>query len=193
MAGGYNGKTIFDLTEVWQMNVAGVLSSNLPNEVTASWTQVTISGDSIPGRVGMGGAVIQQKIVAVGGCTSASSLQAIEDSSCAVQDAQIIDASTSKTKTLTPCLSPRIDPVVVPNMNSASSSFNNQVFILLGTFNNTMWNDGSGLQDGEVVSFVLCFRTHDPSDLDDVQGVLDVGTGLYHPHIYPSTPHSRNI
>lgn len=152
MAGGYDGKTIYDLTNVWLFNVSGTISANLPHSVTAVWQENTISGDSIPGRVSMGGTVIGQKIVAVGGCDSASSSQAILDSTCAVQDSQIIDVAAGLSRSPNACLAPRIDPVVVPNMNTASPSFGTQVFVLLGTFNNTLWDDGGGLNRGEVVS-----------------------------------------
>ncbi|KAH9918207.1 uncharacterized protein BXZ73DRAFT_92267 [Epithele typhae] len=151
MAGGASGSTIFDISEVWQLDVSGTLSSNIPKGVEASWKKVSV-GTTVPGRVSMGGTVIGQQIVAVGGCTSASSVDAITSASCAVQDSQIIDATTGQVKNPHPCISARVDPVVVPNMNTASSSFSQQAFVLLGTFNSGRWDDGGGLTKGEVVS-----------------------------------------
>lgn len=150
MAGGYDGKTLSPLSEMWRLDVSGTLSSNNPNQVNASWTRVNVNSN-IPGRVSVGGTVIGKAVVAVGGCPSATSTQSIKDSSCAVQDTQVIDASTGGVMTISPCLAPRIDPAVVPNMAGASSSFNQQAFVLLGTFNSTLWDDGNGLVRGEVV------------------------------------------
>ncbi|KAI0775932.1 hypothetical protein BD413DRAFT_602462 [Trametes elegans] len=150
MAGGYDGKTTYPLSEVWRLDVSGTLSSNLPDSVTASWGRVTVSSD-IPGRLSMGGTVVGQKIVAVGGCKSGTT-ETIQDASCAVQDAEVIDAATGDVNNISPCIAPRVDPAVVPNMCQASSSFNRQAFILFGTFNSSQWDDGGGLNKGEVVS-----------------------------------------
>ena len=151
MAGGYDGKSIYDLSEVWSLSVSGTLAANLPDSVKATWSRVKVD-QKIPGRVSVGGTAVGQQIVAIGGCNSATSEQSILDSSCAVQDTQIIDASTGNVLTPLPCLAPRIDPAVVPNMNIASSSFGTQAFVLFGTFNSSMWDDGGGLKRGEVVS-----------------------------------------
>ncbi|KAI0677116.1 hypothetical protein C8Q78DRAFT_1180267 [Trametes maxima] len=148
MAGGYDGKTMHPLSEVWRLDVSGTLSSNLPDSVTASWARVDVSSD-IPARVAVGGTMIGQTVVAVGGCTSAAS-QSILDSSCAVQDAQFIDTSSGNVINITPCIAPRVDPAVVPNMCQASTNFAQQAFVLFGTFNGSHWDDQGGLQRGEV-------------------------------------------
>lgn len=95
--------------------------------------------------------MVGHQVVAVGGCKSAST-KSILDSSCAVQDAQIIDTASGGIMNPQPCPAPRINPAVVPNMNGASSSFNTQAFVLFGTFNSTLWDDGGGSARGEVVS-----------------------------------------
>jgi hypothetical protein len=51
-----------------------------------------------------------------------------------------------------PCPAPRLDPILVPNTNSFSSRFASQVFLALGTVNASLWDDGGGLGNGEVVS-----------------------------------------
>lgn len=159
MAGGYDGKNLYPLSEIWQLDVGGTLSSNLPNSVTGSWSRVNVHG-TIPGRVGVGGTMVGHQVVAVGGCNSATSDQAILQSTCAVQDAQIIDTASGSIVTPQPCIAPRIDPAVVPNMNGASSSFSSQAFVLFGTFNSTLWDDGGGSARGEVVSLPRCLH-HD--------------------------------
>ncbi|KAH9853616.1 hypothetical protein C2E23DRAFT_916420 [Lenzites betulinus] len=155
MAGGYDGKQAYPLSEVWQMEVSGTLSSNLPSSVTASWSRVTVSSD-VSARLSAGGTVVGQQIVAVGGCSSGASQDSFLDSSCALQDTQIIDTTTGNVINVGPCIAPRVDPAVVPNMCQASHSFNSQVFVLFGTFNGSQWDDGGGLQKGEVVSTRQC-------------------------------------
>ncbi|OJT10155.1 hypothetical protein TRAPUB_13260 [Trametes pubescens] len=159
MAGGFDGKTAYPLSEVWQLEVSGTLSSNLPKSVTASWSRVDVS-TNINARVSLGGTVVGQKIVAVGGCTPGTSAASIMDSSCALQDTQIIDTPTGNVLSAGSCIAPRIDPAVVPNMCQASQSFKTQAFVLFGTFNSSQWDDGGGLQRGEVA-------------------VLDVGTAAW--------------
>ena len=150
MAGGFDGSKAYPLSEVWRLDVSGTLSSNLPNSVTASWSRVDVSSDINP-RVSVGGTVVTQTIVAIGGCNPASPQESFLDSSCALQDAQLIDASSGNVVNVSPCIAPRIDPAVVPNMCRASESFNTQAFVLFGTFNSSQWDDSGGLQRGEVV------------------------------------------
>jgi len=49
------------------------------------------------------------------------------------------------------CPAPRLSPTVVPNGNQFSTTFSSQMLLLLGTFNTTLWDDGGGLKQGEVV------------------------------------------
>lgn len=174
MAGGYDGKTAYPLSEVWRLEVSGTLSSNIPTGVTASWSRVEVS-TNIGARISVGGTVIGQKIVAVGGCDPGASDESILNSSCALQDTQIIDTSTGNVVNVSPCIAPRIDPAVVPNMCQASQSFKNQAFVLFGTFNGSEWDDGGGLQRGEVVGNVSA--DFDMSLMAFSQAVLDAGTG----------------
>ncbi|OSC96801.1 hypothetical protein PYCCODRAFT_1399808, partial [Trametes coccinea BRFM310] len=159
MAGGYDGKTLYPLSEVWRLEVSGTLSSNLPNNVDASWSRVKVTSD-IPARVSVGGTMIGQQLVAIGGCTSPTPAEAIADGSCAVQDSQVVDLGSGNVNNLAPCIAPRVDPTVVPNMCQASSSFASQAFVLFGTFNSSLWDDQGGLNQGEVA-------------------VLDAGTGAW--------------
>ncbi|KAH9900004.1 hypothetical protein C8Q73DRAFT_639450 [Cubamyces lactineus] len=159
MAGGYDGKTTYPLSEVWQLEVSGTLSSNLPNSVSASWSRLKINSD-INARVSVGGTVIGQQVVAVGGCTSATPTDAVVGGSCALQDTQVIDTSTGDVNNIAPCIAPRVDPAVVPNMCQSSSNFARQAFVLFGTFNSSLWDDGGGLEKGEVA-------------------ILDVGTSAW--------------
>lgn len=140
------------------MEVSGTLSSNLPNDVSASWSRLKINSN-INARVSVGGTVIGQQVVAVGGCTSATPTDAVVGGTCAVQDTQVIDTSTGDVNNIAPCIAPRVDPAVVPNMCQSSSNFARQAFVLFGTFNSSLWDDGGGLEKGEVVSSRSTSRT----------------------------------
>ncbi|KAF9534342.1 hypothetical protein CPB83DRAFT_844074 [Crepidotus variabilis] len=145
LAGGFDGKAVDSLSEVWRLNISGTLSSNLPSSVMASWDRLDIG--NLPGRIEHSGTVISQQIVSAGGCPS---LPEGSDVNCATQDSFILD--TQRRSTLSPgaCTAPRVGPVVVPNLNAFSSAFTSQAFVLLGTFNSTTWKDSDGLTRGEV-------------------------------------------
>ncbi|KAF9476458.1 hypothetical protein BDN70DRAFT_882353 [Pholiota conissans] len=147
LAGGFNGQNPDPLSDVWSLSLSGTLSSNLPDAVSGSWTKLSIQ--SLPGRVEQAGTVVQKEIVAVGGCDSTTSLSAT-NSSCAKQDSFIINAGSQTTVTPAICLAPRIAPVLVPNVNTFSTAFISQVFVMLGAFNTSLWQDSDGLAKGEV-------------------------------------------
>lgn len=131
--------------------MAGVLSPNLPNNTIGSWTQIDV-GDTLPTRVRQGGTVMPSaKIVAIGGCDTLD----FTDNLCAQQDAHVISVSDDKDLSPPNCAAARVGPVLAPNYNTASSNFGTQVFMLLGTFNSTLWNDDGGLTKGEVVSSII--------------------------------------
>ncbi|KAG7449231.1 uncharacterized protein BT62DRAFT_929205 [Guyanagaster necrorhizus] len=143
LAGGTNGTTVNSLSTIWRLNISGTLSSNLPNDSSGYWDEVTI-GD-LPSRTGTGNAVLYQQIIAIGGCDSDSG-----DASCVMQDSYVINAQTRTEISPSGCPAPRTNPVVVPNVNSASTSFSSQIFLLLGTIDESLWSDDGGLEKGEV-------------------------------------------
>ncbi|KDR83756.1 hypothetical protein GALMADRAFT_236113 [Galerina marginata CBS 339.88] len=147
LAGGFNGNTVSPLSDVWRLNVSGTLSSNLPDSVQGSWEHLTIN--SLPGRVSQAGAVISHQVIATGGCDSNVSPTAT-NATCPKQDAFIIDALSQAAVTPSSCPAPRVAPVLVPNMNTFSTAFGSQVFLLLGSFNSSLWQDSNGLVRGEV-------------------------------------------
>jgi hypothetical protein len=131
-------------------NVSGTLSSNLPNDSVGSFEKVPL--DNIPGMVGQGGGVMFDQIVSSGGCNATST--AGDSSACAVQNTYVINAGGGQSATAVPalnCPAPRLDPTVIPNGNKFSNSFTSQMLLLFGTFNTSLWDDGGGLKDGEVV------------------------------------------
>ncbi|KAK0206538.1 hypothetical protein DFS33DRAFT_1420130 [Desarmillaria ectypa] len=143
LAGGTNGTTVNSLSTIWRLNISGTLSSNLPNDSSGYWDEVTI-GD-LPSRTHTGDVVLYQQIIAIGGCNSDSG-----DASCIKQDAYVINAQTRTQISPSGCPAPRTNPVVVPNVNGASTSFSSQIFLLLGTIDETLWSDDGGLEKGEV-------------------------------------------
>lgn len=144
LAGGTNGTTIYPLSDAWMLRLSGTLSSNLPNSSFGSWDRVSIG--SFPGRVGEGGTVIGQQVVAIGGCGTVQ----LSDT-CALQDSFVLDIERDLGISPGPCPVPRLGPAVTPNLNPISSSFNSQTFMVLGTFDKTRWSDSGGLDKGEVV------------------------------------------
>ncbi|TDL29386.1 hypothetical protein BD410DRAFT_779784 [Rickenella mellea] len=145
-AGGFDGTTISPLSDIWQFNVAGVLTPNNPNNVVGSWQRMPSKG-TLASKVREGGTVMPStKIVAVGGCTNS----AIHDNSCAQQDSYVMDITSTNSISPPGCPAARVGPALVPNYNTLSTSFKSQAFMILGTFNSTLWNDGNGLTKGEV-------------------------------------------
>lgn len=126
-------------------NVSGTLSSNLPNDSVGSWEQIPL--DNLATAVGQGGTVISDQIVSSGGCNDTATL----DDSCAIQSTYVINGNGHAVTALN-CPAPRLSPTVIPNGNSNSTAFGSQVLLLLGTFNTSLWDDGEGLKQGEVVS-----------------------------------------
>lgn len=127
--------------------MSGVLSSNLPNNVNGSWEHHTF--DNLPALCKQASTVVGGQIVAVGGCNIA----ATSNDSCAQQNSYVLDTATNNGISPGSCAAPRFGGALARNYNSFSSSFSSQVFLLVGLFDDSLWNDGGGLQKGEVVSF----------------------------------------
>jgi hypothetical protein len=139
------------------LNISGTLSSNLPNNVSGTWDRFTIG--NLPGRTNQSGTVITQgmnnmDIVVSGGCSVTAT--ADMGTSCATQDSFVLDVEEKSAIPPPPCPAPRVGAVLVPNENTFSSAFTSQLFLLLGSFNTSLWQDNNGLVQGEVVS--VCSR-----------------------------------
>ncbi|CAA7259749.1 unnamed protein product [Cyclocybe aegerita] len=146
-AGGFDGTNADPLSDVWRLHLSGTLSSNLPDSVGASWDRVRIG--TLPGRISQAGTVVGQQVISAGGCDSSSPLSSA-NISCALQDSFIVDVQRQTAIPPGSCPPPRVGPVMVPNLNSFSSSFASQAFLLLGIFNTSLWQDSDGLTQGEV-------------------------------------------
>lgn len=127
--------------------MSGVLSPNLPDQVDGSWEHRSIN--NLPALSRQAGTVVEDKIVAVGGCNTTST----SNDSCAQQSSYVLDIAANSEIPPGSCTAPRFGGALARNYNSFSSSFSSQVFLLVGIFNNSLWDDGGGLQHGEVVSF----------------------------------------
>ncbi|KAF9055244.1 hypothetical protein BDZ89DRAFT_1055837 [Hymenopellis radicata] len=143
LVGGTDGSQVFSLSDVWRLNISGALSSNLVNDTSGSWDRVSFG--NLPSRTGAGGTVLHQQVIAVGGCGSSSG-----NESCVKQDSYILNTADDTGLSPTGCPVPRTSPVVVANTNTFSTSFSSQVFLLLGTFDDSLWSDGGNLAKGEV-------------------------------------------
>lgn len=147
LAGGQDNNSISPLSDLWRLNISGTLSPNNPRQVFGSWESMSIS--TLPSVQGPAGTVISQQIISSGGCKATTPENG--NSSCAMGDSFIIDTSSRNSISPASCPAPRYEGVLVPNMNGASSSFSSQAFLLLGTFDSGMWDDGGGLSKGEIV------------------------------------------
>lgn len=132
------------LSEVWQLDISGTLSSNLLNSLVGTWSKSAVGNNTAVS--GEGGTVVKQQLVAFSGCIDTPS----PNPSCAQPYSFVTDTSTGLSALPAPCAVPRIGAAVVANQNTFSSSFKSQVFVLLGLFNSSIWDDGGGLKKGEV-------------------------------------------
>lgn len=135
------------LSDIWQLDISGTLSSNLVNSLVGMWSKKSAGNNTAIS--GEGGTIVKEQLVAFSGCIGTPS----PNSSCVQPYSYVTDAGTGLSVSPAVCAVPRIGAAVVANKNTFSSSFNSQVFVLLGLFNSSLWNDGGGLQNGEVVSW----------------------------------------
>ncbi|KAK2466201.1 hypothetical protein APHAL10511_001843 [Amanita phalloides] len=143
LAGGTSGSHADPLSDVWRFNISGTLSSNLPASL-GSWDHFTIS--NLPTQVGQGGTVAYDQIVSVGGCNSTSNASP----SCAQQSSYVLTVDSDSFIAPQPCPPPRYRPAIVSNLNAYSSSFANQVFVISGLYNTSLWDDGGDFKNGEI-------------------------------------------
>ena len=155
MSGGTDGQSTFPINDVWQFEITGALSSNLASNYTfGSWSSQSV-GNAPGASVNQASTVLGTYIVSVSGCNTTAD----SSDTCADSNSYVINAGSSLSEITPPaCPAPRYGGALVSNPSTASSSFNSQVFLILGTFNSSIWDDQGGLQHGEVA-------------------VLDVGTG----------------
>lgn len=144
MSGGTDGTTMYPLTDVWEFTVTGALSSNNNNNTSGSWSKKVVG--NTPGySVEQASTVLGTSIISVSGCNTTES-----DINCAGRNSYVISLGSSSSEiALQACSAPRYGATMVFNPLSISN-FPSQVFLLLGTFNSSLWNDQAGLQKGEV-------------------------------------------
>ena len=134
------------LSDIWQLDISGTLSSNLVTSLVGMWSKKTAGNNTAVS--GEGGTIVKQQLVAFGGCIGTAD----PNVTCADPYSYVTDAVNGLSVTPAVCAVPRIGAAVVANKNTFSSSFSSQVFVLLGLFNSSLWDDGGGLNKGEVVS-----------------------------------------
>jgi hypothetical protein len=134
------------LSEIWQLDISGTLSSNLVDSLVGTWSKITAGNNTAVS--GEGGTIVKQQLVSFSGCIGTPDANV----SCPQPYSFVTDAGTELSVSPALCAVPRIGAAVVANKNTFSSSFSSQVFVLLGLFNNSLWDDGGNLQKGEVVS-----------------------------------------
>ncbi len=135
------------LSDIWRLDISGTLSSNLETSLVGTWTKTSAGNNTA--IAGEGGTIVKQQLVAFSGCIGTSN----PTLSCAQPSSYVTNAGTGLSVLPAVCAVPRIGAAVVANKNTFSTSFNSQVFVLLGLFNASLWDDGGGLKKGEVVSW----------------------------------------
>ncbi|KAH8105963.1 hypothetical protein BXZ70DRAFT_405944 [Cristinia sonorae] len=162
LAGGFDGTNALPLSDVWRLNISGILTSNNPDAVVGSWEKISTPG-ALEGKTGMAGTVLressdtQQRIVSLGGCPSTYPAS----TSCLTGNDIIVNADARSDSIPPPCPVPRLEPAVAPNLNSVSTSYGSQVFMLLGTFDSSRYDDDGALKHGEVAVLDVSTRGWD--------------------------------
>ncbi|KAG2367392.1 hypothetical protein BDR07DRAFT_1351366 [Suillus spraguei] len=145
MSGGTDGTNMYPLSDVWDFTISGTLSSNLANNYTnGAWSNQTISSAGY--SVNQASTVVQTSLISVSGCNTTSN----SNESCAEGNSYILEVGSNMGISPPSCPAPRYGGSLAPNLNTFSSSYANQVFLVLGTFNSSLWDDQGGLQKGEV-------------------------------------------
>ncbi|KAG2141689.1 uncharacterized protein EDB93DRAFT_1089266 [Suillus bovinus] len=153
MSGGTDGTNMYPLSDVWDFTISGTLSSNLAtNNTFGAWSNQTVGSAGY--SVNQASTVVQTSLISVSGCNTTNN----SNESCAEGESYILEVGSNVPITPPSCPVPRYGGCLAPNLNPFSSSYGNQVFLLLGTFNSSLWDDQGGLQKGEVA-------------------VLDIGSG----------------
>jgi hypothetical protein len=145
----------------------------MPNSSMGSWTNISMG--NLPGMVDQTGTVLQQQIIVAGGCQIAD----VTNNSCAQQDSYVINTQMRSQTSPSPCPAPRLSASLVGNLNTFSTGFSSQVFLLLGTFNTSLWQDGGGLEKGEVVRHNVIEVILTVSNSSFSKAVLDTNTGSW--------------
>lgn len=151
-AGGFDGTSLEPLSDVWRLNISGVLSPNSPSpSVVGSWESISINNIDSLSAQSLASTMVQDTVAIYGGCNVTTAA----NDSCATQNAYALDTDTQSSSSPAGCPAPRFGAVMSPNLNSVSDS-NTQVMLLLGTFNTSLWSDNNTLENGEVVSDNSC-------------------------------------
>lgn len=147
MSGGTDGHSMFPVDEVWRLEISGTLSSNLAeNDTFGSWSSQTI-GNISGSAVNQASAVLGTSIVSVSGCNTTTD----PSNTCAGSNSYVVNAGPSPSEiSPPPCPAARYGGALVFNPSGASSSFASQVFLILGTFDSSYWDDQGGLRRGEI-------------------------------------------
>lgn len=170
VAGGTNGQENFALSDVWKLTILGVLAPNT-QDINATWEKLAVPQQQAS-FVGQASTVVPDnnsgiKIAVVGGCAFGSS--STYNASCAGQNAFSLSVNSqgSSWTHAGACPAARFAPSLAPNLNSASTPFASQAFMLFGSIDEKRWSGDLRAADGEVavldvdqgqrLSFIDCF------------------------------------
>ncbi|KAH7929432.1 hypothetical protein BV22DRAFT_1080880 [Leucogyrophana mollusca] len=149
MSGGTDGTSMFPLSDVWELSMSGTISANLAtNNLYGTWTNAPIKTVGSGGySVDQASTVLSSSIVSVSGCNTTDDTS----ESCAEGSSYVMNSASSAEISPPACPVPRYGGALAPNFCSyPAAAYSTQVFLLLGTFNSSFWDDQGGLQKGEV-------------------------------------------
>ncbi|KAF5393673.1 hypothetical protein D9757_000040 [Collybiopsis confluens] len=112
--------------------------------------KITIQNANALSNQALSSAAVIDSVAIYGGC----SITSATNSSCATQNAYVLNTDSKNSVSPNPCPAPRLGAAMTQNLNSVSSTAT-QAMLLLGTFNVSSWSDDSGLENGEVVFWDL--------------------------------------
>ncbi|KIK65282.1 hypothetical protein GYMLUDRAFT_193672 [Collybiopsis luxurians FD-317 M1] len=148
--GGFDGSSLEPLSDVWRLNISGVLSSNNLHNVNGSWQEISIHNVDSSSTQGLSSTMVMDSVAIYGGCNITSTT----NESCATQNAYVLNTDNQNSISPNPCPAPRLGAAMTQNLNSVSAT-TTQAMLLLGTFNSSLWSDANGLEKGEVAFWDL--------------------------------------
>lgn len=152
---------VFPSSDLYQLTVTGTLASDIAS-IQGIWKKIG-TPSTVPGKVDQGGALISQsqatsaRIVLSGGCGPDSKPTSV-GTSCIDSSTYALTVSSGAAVNISQCPVPRLGPTLVPNLNTGSTAFLSQSFMILGIFDESSWDDDGGLSKGEVVSYHISYQ-----------------------------------
>ncbi|EJU06525.1 hypothetical protein DACRYDRAFT_61285 [Dacryopinax primogenitus] len=153
MVGGSDGTNFYN--DVWELLITGTLSSNNVNMTIGTWNKLSPNNPNLAAAPlqGQANTVLPGSLVTiVGGCNTTAST--LNNATCAIPTADALSFSSgnpantpSWAQMSATCPGGRYGATLAPNLNTATSTFQQQAFMMFGWLDPLQWN---GTSQGEV-------------------------------------------